>query len=122
MIESGFFGRHVGDIGPIRGAPRGRRHALLDVPDGQAELSIHRPHPLGIASGEVVVERQHMDAAARERLQRGRHHRGQCLAFSGLHFGYGTGIDRQRRHDLHVERTKTERPTGELSNQRKRCV
>ncbi len=48
---------------------------------------IQRPHPLGVALGEVVVDRHHVHAAARQRAQEHRQRGHEGLALAGSHFG-----------------------------------
>jgi hypothetical protein len=44
-------------------------HVLLDAAHGQAEELVDLAHPLGVAAGQVVVDRDQVDAPAGERVQ-----------------------------------------------------
>ena len=65
VIEAGFLGGHVRDVGEVRPPARVRRHALLDEGHLEAEPRIERPHPLGVPARQVVVDREHVHAVAR---------------------------------------------------------
>ena len=47
-------------------------HARLDDPDGHAEQVVDRLHPVGVAAGQVVVDRDQVDALAAHRVARSR--------------------------------------------------
>ena len=85
MIEAGFLGGHVRDVGEVRPPARVRRHALLDEGHLEAEAFVKRPHPLGVPARQVVVDREHVHASPGERVEGRRHHGGERLAFARLH-------------------------------------
>ncbi len=60
-------------------------------------------HPLGIALGEVVVDRDDVDAVAGESVEVGRADGGQGLALSGLHLDDFALVQDEAAQDLHVE-------------------
>ena len=80
-----------------------RLEVVLDHADRQAEKLVERAHPLGVAFGQVVVDRNQVDAAAEQRVgvdgQRG----DQRLAFARLHFGDLAFVQDLTAHDLDVE-------------------
>jgi len=59
----------------------------LDDADGQAEEVVDRAHPARIASGEVVVDRDQVSAASRNRVQNHGRDGDKGFSFAGLHFG-----------------------------------
>ena len=48
---------------------------------------VERPHPFGVALGEIVVDGHHVYAAAGERAQEHRQRGHEGLALTGCHFG-----------------------------------
>ncbi len=79
------------------------RRLVLDDADGQAERLIDRPHPLRVALGEVVVDRDDVDAAAGERVQVRRQGRDERLALAGRHLGDRALVEHHAADQLHVE-------------------
>ena len=56
-------------------------HVLLDQANGETQKTMHLPHPLRIAAGQVVVHRHHVNAAAGEGVEiAGRVAQGLALA------------------------------------------
>ena len=69
MIESGLFGRHIGDVGEVGATAFVGRHALLNESDREPKHRVQRPHPLGVPARQVIIERQDMRALAGEGAQ-----------------------------------------------------
>ena len=118
VVKTGFLGGDVGHVREVGGAARCRRHPLLHVADRDPEPAIDRAHPLGIAPREIVVERQDMHAATRERVERRGHHGRQGLAFAGQHLDDLAIVQGEGRHELHVERALPEGAAGGLAHER----
>jgi hypothetical protein len=64
---------------------------------------VHPAHPLGVAAGEVVVDRDDVDALAVEGVEVGRQRAGEGLALAGAHLGDVAHVQRGAAHDLDVE-------------------
>ena len=117
VIEACLLGGDVGDVGPIGAAPGLRRHVLLDGVHREAEHAVDGAHPLGVAAGQVVVERQDVDAVAGQRVESRGHDRGQRLALAGLHLDHPAARQGQGRDHLHVERSQAEGAAGRFPHQ-----
>ena len=76
---------------------------LWIVADREAQAQIERAHPLHVAAGEVVVDRDDVDALAFEGVQIGRQRGDQRLAFAGHHFGDRAAVQHHAADELHVE-------------------
>ncbi len=103
----------VGAVGDIRGVGFAALFVVQIVHDdahGQAQEAIELAHPLGIAFGQVVVDRDHVHAAAAERVQIHRQGRDQGLPFAGLHFGDLALVQHHAADQLHVEVAHVEHP------------
>ena len=92
----------------------------LDHADGQAERLVDRPHPLGVAAREVVVDRHQVDALPGERVQVDRQRRGERLALAGAHLGDRALVQHRTAQDLHVEVAHAERALRGLAHDRER--
>ena len=73
------------------------------TPTRQAEELVEAAHPLRVALGQVVVDRDDVDALAVERVQIARQGGDQRLAFAGLHFGDFAAVQHHAADQLHVE-------------------
>ena len=94
-----------------------------DHADGQAPGLVDAAHPFRVALGQVVVDRDHVHALARERVQIHRQRRDQRLAFTGFHFGDFAAMQHDAADQLHVEMPHVENAAsgfahrGERGNQ-----
>ena len=84
-------------------------HPLLNATDGKAEKAEDWPHPVRVASGEVVIGGHHMDPSAPLRVPENRGNGCQGLPFAGLHFGDAAVQQCERALDLDVEHVESDR-------------
>ena len=97
----------------------------LDDPDGHAEHVVDRLHPEGVAAGQVVVDRDQVDALALggvaflvargERVEDDRQGGGERLALAGLHLGDRAVVQHHAADQLHVEVALAERALAGLA-------
>ena len=88
--------------------------AVDDDPHRHAEEVVDAAHPLGVAAGQVVVDRDDVDALAGEGVEvtgQGGH---QGLALAGLHLGDAPLVQHHAAHQLHVEVPHVEHPPAGL--------
>ena len=76
---------------------------MLDDADRHPEEAVDLAHPLRVAAGEVVVDRDDVDAFAFEGVQVGGERRDQRLAFAGLHLGDLAFVQDGAADELDVE-------------------
>ena len=76
-----------------------------DHANAQAQKLVELAHPFGVALGEVVVDRDDVDAASREGVKINRQGCDQCLAFAGFHFGDLAFVQYHSADQLHVKMT-----------------
>ena len=81
---------------------------------------MHAAHPLAVAFGQVVVDRDDVHALAGQRVEVGGQHTGQGLALTGLHLGDVAEVQRRAAHHLDVERPLVEHAPGRLAGHRER--
>ena len=84
------------------------------------ERFVERPHPVGVALGQVVVDRGQVGALAFQRGQIQRQRGGERLAFAGLHLDDRVVMHGRAAQELHVEVPHVEPPPAGLAHQRER--
>ena len=75
-----------------------------------------RPIHSGVAGGQVLVDRHHVDAPAVEGVEVGGQRGDQRLALAGLHLGDPAEVQRHAAHELDVEVALAEHPPGRLAH------
>ena len=83
---------------------------------------MHLPHPLRIAAGKVVVDRDDMNALSRERFEIGGKRCDERLAFTRLHFGDASLEKTDAADDLHMEMAHSQNAPACLPERRKRIA
>ncbi len=73
------------------------------MPTRQAEELVDAAHPLGVALGQIIVDRDDVDALAFERVQIDGQRGDQRLAFAGFHFGDLAAVQDDAADQLDVE-------------------
>ena len=115
IVESELVVRSVGDVAFVRSLAIGRLHLTLDRANRQSERHVERTHPLHIAPGQIVVDRNDMHAFAFQRVEIGRQRSHERLAFAGDHFGDRTAMKHDAAHELNIEMAHAERSPTRLA-------
>ena len=68
------------------------------------------PHPLRIATRQVIINGDHMNAAPCQRIQIGGQCRHQGLPFTGSHLGDLTVVEHHATDELHIKVTHAKHP------------
>ena len=89
--------------------------SALDRADGEPQRHVERAHPFHVAAGEVVVDRDDVDALAFQGVEIGRQRGHQGLAFAGDHFGDVAAVQHDAAHQLHVEVAHAQYPPPRLA-------
>ncbi len=103
IVEAELVVGSIGDVAGVDLLPLGGLHLGLDGADRHAQALEQRAHPLGVAAGEVVVDRDDVDAVAVEGIQVGGQGGDQGLAFAGDHLGDAAAVQDHAAHQLDVE-------------------
>jgi hypothetical protein len=103
VVEAELGGGAVGDVAAIHLAADLGGHLLLDAADGEAEEIVEVPHPLGVAAGEVVVDRDELGVPAGEGVEVERQRGDEGLALAGGHFGDLALVQGDAADELDVE-------------------
>ena len=120
VVEAELVVGAVGDVAAVDLLPLGRLHLRLDRPHGHAQATEERAHPLGVAAGQVVVDRDDVDALAFERVEIGGQGGDQRLALAGDHLGDVAAVEDHAAHELDVEVPHVEEPPARLAAGRER--
>jgi hypothetical protein len=103
-VEAELRGRAVGDVAAVQRVPLLIGHGHLDDADGQSQGVVDRPHRLGVATGQVVIDGGDVDALALQGVEISRQRGAQGLAFARCQFGEAALVHDDAGRQLHVER------------------
>ena len=130
VVEAELGVGAVGDVGRVGGAlaRRSRARRTGGSPTRDAQQVVDRLHPQRVAAGQVVVDRDEVDALAldgvavgvarRERVEARRQRGGERLALAGLHLGDRAVVQHHAADQLDVEVALAERALGGLARER----
>ena len=117
-VEAELVVGAVGDVAGVVVASLLVAEAMDDRPHRQAQELVDPAHPLGVARGQVVVDRDDVDAVAGEGVQVRREGGDQGLALAGLHLADVALVEHQAADELDVEGTHLDRAPGGLADHR----
>ena len=103
VVEPELVVRAVGDVAAVGDLAFLVVQVVLDDADRHPEEAVDAAHPLRVAAGQVVVDRDDVDALALERVEVGRQRRDERLAFAGLHLGDLAAVEDDAADELDVE-------------------
>ena len=93
----------VSDVGAICFLALHVVKVVHDDANRQAKEVIELAHPLRVALGQVIVDRNHVYAASGERVEVNRQGCDQRLTFTGLHLGDLALVQNGAADELHIE-------------------
>src|SRR6185436_19588106 len=94
------------------------RGIVLDDACGKAERMVELSHPLRVAFGQIIVDRDQMSAFALEGIEIDRKGRDQGLSLTCLHFGDAALMENHAANELHVEMAHVQFSAGHLPTDR----
>ena len=103
IVKAEFIVRPERHVGSVRRLALGEIHIVCNEADRQPEVAIELAHPLAVAAGEIVVDRDHVDALARERVEVDRRRRDERLALAGTHLGDAPLVEADAADQLDVK-------------------
>ena len=89
---------------------------VLDDADLESEEPVNLAHPFAVALGQIVVDRDDMNALAREGVEIARKRGDQGLALAGAHLGDLALVQEGPAGDLHVEVAHAQNPLARLAH------
>src|SRR5690606_14859516 len=120
VVETELVVRAVRDIRLVLLPTLRRRLARQDAARRHPQRTEYAPHELRLVAREVVVDRDHVNTAARDRVEVGRQYRHQRLTLTGLHLSDIAQVQGRATHQLNVVRTQTDRAPGRLPHRSER--
>ena len=114
VIEAELVVGAVGDVAVVGLPPLIGVQIVDDAAHGEPQKAVDLAHPLGVATGQIVVDRDDVDALAGERVQIGGEGGHQRLALAGLHLGDPALMEDHAAQQLHVEVAHAHSPDGGL--------
>ncbi len=118
IVEAELVVGAVGDVAGVGDLPLLIVQLVLNDADAHAEEAVQAPHPFRVAAGQVVVDGDHVDALALERVQIGGQGGDQRLAFTGLHLGDGAAVQRHAADQLDVVVTHVQHAAAGFADHR----
>ena len=85
VIETELIVCNIRDIAVVLRTPLLGFHGLQHAADCQAQEPVYFPHPVRVAVGQVIIDRDDADTASLQSVQIGRQRTDEGLAFTGLH-------------------------------------
>ena len=116
VVEAVFVVGAVGDVAVVGELAVVVVEAVHDDADREPEEGVDLAHPVGVAAGEVVVDRDHVHALAGEGVEVDGQRRHQRLALARLHLGDAALVQDHAADQLHVEVTLPESALGRLAH------
>ena len=92
--------------------------AVDDEAHGEAEEAVNLAHPLAVAAGKIIVDRDDMYALAGQRVEVGGQHGDEGLAFAGLHLGDTALVQHNAADELNAEGAHAQYAPARLSRDR----
>ena len=93
---------------------------MCDEANRQPEVAVEFAHPLAVAAGKVVIDRDHVDALARECVEVDRRRRDERLALAGTHLGDAPLVEADAADQLYVKMPHAEHAARGLTHDRER--
>ena len=120
VVEAEFVVGAIGDVGGVGLPPLVVVQSMHDDADAHAEKAVNLSHPLGVAAGEIIVDRHDVDAFAGKRVQIDCQGGDQGLAFAGAHLRDGAFVQDHAADQLHIEMPLLQRALGCLAHRGER--
>ena len=79
---------------------------------------MHLAHPLGVAAGQVIIHRDHMNPAPRQGVEVGGQGGHEGLAFTGLHLGNLAVVQHHAANQLDIKVAHAKHPLASLADHR----
>jgi len=117
IIKAELIVRAVGHVGVVGRLALRIGQPVEDHPDFQPQKTINPAHPLRVAAGQIVVDRDHVHALAGQGVEHHRQGRGQGLALAGLHFGDLAVMEHHTTDQLGVKVAHLQSTPGSLAHQ-----
>ena len=114
VIEAHLVVGAVGDVRIVCRPALVTGEAVDDQTHVQAQEAVDLAHPLAVALGQIVVDRDHVDALSLQGVQVTGQHGDEGLALAGLHLGNAPLVEHQPADELHRKGLHAQHAPGRL--------
>ncbi len=116
-IEAELLRRAVSDVAGVGLAPLRLRHLRLHHAHAHPQGFVNRPHPFGVAAGQIVVDRRQVASLAQQAVQVQRQRSRERLSFARLHLDNRAMEHGDAAEHLNVEVPHVDGPPSGLADQ-----
>ena len=104
IIKTKFVVSSIGDIGGVIGTPLLRLLTMTrhDQSDAETEPAVNVPHPLGVTTCEIIVDRDEVYTVTRKTIEISRQGCDKGLTLTCFHFRDPTEVQSRSTHHLDV--------------------
>ena len=118
IVKTELIVRSVGDVSLVGRSALLRSHPCLDGADFETQESMDVPHPVSVATREIIVDGHDVHTPASEGIEIGRHRACKRFALAGLHLGDHSSVQCAAADHLDVVVPLTENPLRCLADGR----
>ncbi len=115
VIEAELIVGAVGDVGGVGIALLGGQLLGEDLAHRHPEKVVDLAHPVGVATCQVIVDRDNVHALARQRIQIDGERSGQGFALARAHLGNLARVQHHAADQLHIEMAHPEHAPRRLA-------
>ena len=119
VVETEFVIRPVGDIGIVGNLSLLEIQVMNDEAYREAQKFINLAHPFAVALGQVIVDRNDVDALSFQCIQVYRRRSNQGFTFAGAHLGDVAPMEDNAADELHIEVPHAQYTAGRFTDDRK---
>jgi len=116
VVEPELVVGTIGDVGAVGLLALTIIQAVHDDAHVQSQETVDRPHPFGIASGQIVIDRHHVHTSTGQGVEVDGHGGDQGLALSRLHLRDLALVQDDPADELHVEGPHGQHSTRDLAH------
>src|SRR5579884_3973730 len=115
IIKAELVVRSVSNVTGIGGTSLFLIEVVHNDPHREPQHAVDGAHPGGVAFGQIIIHRHHVDALAFQSVQIHRQRCNQRLTLAGLHFRNFALVQNDAANQLHVEMPHIESPASGLT-------
>ena len=108
IVKTELVVRTERDIAAVRIFTLREIHVVRNEADTESEIAVQTSHPLAVAAGEVIVDRDHVDAFSRQGIEINRQCCNKRFTFTGTHLCDTSFVQAHTADELNVKMTHTE--------------
>ncbi len=120
VVETKFVVGAVSDVRAVGGAALVIIEIVHDHADAQSQSAIERAHPFRVATRQVIVHRDDVHAAPRQRIQNRGERGNERFSFARLHLRNFAFVQNNAADQLHIEMPHVQEAAAGFADERER--